>query len=173
MLTWYIEGILHRYGGLLSDDGRRAFIAKCVRKGYSDALHLRKIALEFFEETDIDEAARVLREGVRSVDVAAALAVLPKKRAKVGRLQQYEARGDFSSAWLLAEKRKDAVRARMYESLDRIVSEGPLFDEGYLRDAALLLDSFDEEGAKENAQYLRRLADFSTSIRKKTDYDFA
>lgn len=172
MLEKQVGEVLGKYQSLLSFEGRAAFIARCVRYGYTrDAEHVEQAAA-YFEGRDLSEAGMVVGAGSRKVPLHCAIApVFVKRRAYQGSepVLECERVGRFEKAARVAWRQGDDTRMRMYSELDDFLECGPWpdYDEGLLFYAADIL------GDHENGRYLRDLGALLRSIRSRRRYDFA
>lgn len=176
MFTTIIEDILEQYSGLLSDAGGRAFIARCVREGYTSNPEYQDIAASFFEHKDVDDAGISLGSRVRELEVAAAIAPrLARRIVKSGSAEEEnmfdcEAEGLFAHAACVAESMFDFGRVGMYQRLNEFIEYGPGgpdFDESLLFYAADLKTERGVYAFGENRDYILRCANFLRERRER------
>ena len=190
MLDEQVESLLAKYEDKLSFEGKTAFIAQCVRKGYVRNPEYAELSAAYFQDRRLEDSAIVLGSGRREVSVAHAVAQKYKPEQRLVQKRSYRdadrhvddcvREGLFASAAVAAESQDRQDDMRMYQELNDFLVYGPYpeLDVGLLFEAASAADSerqyrcetntlsrSDELGLIQNAKYLRSLGELLLKIR--------
>lgn len=185
MFDEHIDALLAKYEGKLSKEGKTAFIAQCVRKGYTANPGYSASSVAFFHDCrQLEDSAIVLGSGRKSVSVRAAVMQRYGRKKNSHDSEKHiddcVRAGAFAAAACAADAENKRDEMRMYQELNEFLVYGPYpdLDVGLLFLAADSADSHrryakeinqlseqDERGLLENSQYLRDLGRLVLKIR--------